>query len=188
MLIIVTVGRLFVRVTADSHYTQALGLVNCETYPETRWFSPSGVSMEPNGDLNGGFTAGYGDIAWMTDWISALTNRTDFDTQAANIVKQLTKFRLLENCYFANTNSTSGLSHNRCLRIESVISSRHDTYPRRISYGPGRGHGALVRKDPVAIRLAQMRIQHGDVFTFTLNGEVNARNPHFPGLRIFACG
>lgn len=153
---------------------EAIGLTNTTVEPQARWFSPHGISMEPNGDLNGGFTAGYGDVNLMVDWLADVTGDAQVEAQAKRIRAALSMFRSVDSCYDAVGGPY------RCLRLESVVSSRHAVMPSRVSYGPGLATAALTRKDPLAIRLAQLRLAHGDAFSQELSLKAQQCSPHFP--------
>lgn len=160
---------------------QAIGLLPTDIYPDTPWISTMGISMEPNGRLNGGFSAGYGDMAWMTDRLAAVVDQvsgSDVVAKSVNFTDALSKLRYPDNCYDFSGNGTRILY--RCLRLESAITWRHNKNPGQVSFGGGGGFfGALQAKNPVAIRLVQLRMEMGDVYSLHLDGEEDAASPHF---------
>lgn len=146
---------------------QAVGLAPSPLYPQTPWISNLGISMEPNGRLNGGYSAGYGDLAWQTDRLAELLAAAaqDVASRAVNITRALAYLRYPDNCQDLQNATTSSrgeasqLITYRCLRLESAITWRHNKNPGVVSYGGGGGfYGALVAKDPVARRLVQLRL------------------------------
>lgn len=171
-----------------------MGLAPSPLYPQTPWISPQGISMEPNGRLNGGFSAGYGDLAWQTDRLAEVLAKAapEIGERATNVTSALAYLRYPDNCQDLAA-APSGAAHfpggdvplvtYRCMRLESAITWRHNKNPGVVSYGGGAGfYGALVAKNPAAVRLAQLRMEHGDVFSLRVDTDSDASSPHFPVL------
>ena len=88
------------------------------------WFSTEGISMEPNTNVNGGYSHGYGDEEWALGWLAALTADEDILTVARKHVRNFGRFRTADNCQMNRTGS--GLVNARCMRVESTITWRHE--------------------------------------------------------------
>ena len=63
------------------------------------WFSRQGISMEPNTDVNGGYSHGYGDEEWALGTLAMLFhNDTDLVREVAERhVTNFAKFRYIDN-------------------------------------------------------------------------------------------
>jgi hypothetical protein len=133
------------------------------------WLSESGISMEPNTNVNGGYSAGYGDEEWALGTLAMLTGDPQVLAMANKHVTNFAKFRYIDNT--RSENFTSGVvSNSRTCRLETVITWRHNKNPGSISYGGGDydSYMAVHAKNPISIRLAQLKIEHGSVFACRL--------------------
>ena len=146
------------------------------------WFSKQGISMEPNTNVNGGYSHGYGDEEWALGWLAALTNDEGILAVARRHVRNFARFRTLDNCQINTT--AAGLVSARCMRLESTITWRHNKNPGTISYGAGDPGAfmALNASEPTSVRLAQLRIAHGRAFALDVASDAATRSPHWPDL------
>ena len=134
------------------------------------WVSPKGISMEPNGNLNGGYSGGYGEISWAVDWLDSLSPLDEeVNNRATRVLNTSSLYR-----YFDNSCSASQCF--RCLRREDVTTYRKNTNPGRISYGDFT-YQALARKDPVAIRQWEIYQALGAPYTILKDANTSV---HFP--------
>ena len=106
------------------------------------WFSKHGISMEPNTNVNGGYSHGYvsqtqcyirfavadlidncdvhqGDEEWALGWLAQLLNDDEITEVAARHVRNFGRFRQEDNCMINRT--SLGAVSARCMRLESAI-------------------------------------------------------------------
>ena len=83
------------------------------------WFSKQGISMEPNTNVNGGYSHGYGDEEWALGWLAALTADDEILAVARQHVRNFARFRTMDNCQINTT--AAGFVAARCMRLESAI-------------------------------------------------------------------
>jgi hypothetical protein len=143
------------------------------------WFSTNGLSMEPQTNVNGGYSHGYGDEEWALGWLAALIDDDAILKVARKHVANFGRFRYGDNCRF---NQTGDVVVARCMRLESVITWRHNKNPGTISYGGGDpgAYMALHASEPTSVRLAQLRLEHGAVFSYDLASDEATTSPHWP--------
>jgi hypothetical protein len=148
------------------------------------WFSKQGISMEPNTNVNGGYSHGYGDEEWALGWLASLSADEDVLSVARRHVRNFGRFRVADNCQFNSTDGGGDFVSARCMRLESVITWRHNKNPGTISYGAGdpQSYMALNASEPTSIRLAQMRISHARAFALDASSDAATRSPHWPDL------
>ena len=132
--------------------------------------------------MNGGYSHGYGDEEWALGWLAALTADEEILNVARRHVQNFGKFRTADNCVINSTDA--GPVSARCMRLESVITWRHNKNPGSISYGSGDpgAYMALYANEPTSIRLAQLRIAHGQAFALDVASDAATRSPHWPDL------
>ena len=144
------------------------------------WFSSQGISMEPNTDVNGGYSHGYGDEEWALGTLAMLLNDTKVLQVANTHVTNFAKFRSVDNTRSVDFNSGAASVSLTC-RVESVVTWRHNKNPGSITYGGGDfgAYMTLVAKNPVSIRLAQLKIAHGAVYKYDIAAPAAAESPHW---------
>ena len=146
------------------------------------WFSDRGISMEPNTNVNGGFSAGYGDEEWALGTLAMLTGDPKIVAMATAHVSSFAKFRHVDNARLVNLSTGVVEATARTCRVESVITWRHNKNPGTITYGGGDfgSHMAVVQRHPISIRLAQLKREHGWFFTYDLASPEATASPHWP--------
>ena len=144
------------------------------------WFSRSGISMEPNTNVNGGFSAGYGDEEWALGWLASLTGDEEVLAVARKHVQNFGRFRFPDTCRY--NESSPAAVESTCMRLESAITWRHNKNPGTVSYGGGDAGAfmALNASEPTSIRLAQLWMQHAQAFTLELATDRATSSPHWP--------
>lgn len=116
-----------------------------------RWLSRKGLSLEPNGSLNGGFCGNYGPA--VIEPLFRLAERTGdpkLRTRALQAMHVLAHFQYP---------SLSRESHP-CIRLEGVVTWRNNKNPGKVYYG-GNPYAAVVLKDPLSLRQIQLAAAHG---------------------------
>lgn len=65
-----------------------------------------------------------------------------------------------------------------------ALTQRHNKNPGTISYGGGDPGAfvALTVQEPTSIRLAQLRLQHAQVYALDVKSDEATRSPHWPDL------
>eukprot|EP01043_Picozoa_sp_COSAG02_P010948 COSAG02_NODE_396_length_23126_cov_282.150258_21_plen_111_part_00 len=68
--------------------------------------------------------------------------------------------------------------------LSCVLTQRHNKNPGTISYGGGDPGAfiALTVQEPTSIRLAQLRLQHAQVYALDVKSDEATRSPHWPDL------
>jgi hypothetical protein len=115
------------------------------------WFSKEGISMEPNTNVNGGYSHGYvrlirrgpstvrlnpvfrfdhvhvtttcaqGDEEWALGWLAKLVDDDDVTELARLHVQNFGRFRYEDNCQTNVSAADASMVTSRCMRLESVI-------------------------------------------------------------------
>ena len=98
------------------------------------WFSKEGISMEPNTNVNGGYSHGYGDEEWALGWLAALTADEEVVAVARRHVRNFAR-----SVGTHPSSPGSVLTHGQCsapLQIPDRGQLRHQHYHRRSGERP----------------------------------------------------
>ena len=131
-------------------------------------------------NVNGGYSAGYGDEEWALGWLASLTGDEEVLAVARKHVQNFGRFRFPDTCRY-NESSLAAVE-STCMRLESAITWRHNKNPGTVSYGGGDAGAfmALNASEPTSIRLAQLWMEHAQAFTLELATDRATSSPHWP--------
>lgn len=137
------------RAKALEYVYAAVGLAECPL--GGFWVTRKGLCLEPWGTLGGGYCGNYGlGAVPLVSRLAELTGDEKVRRRATEVVHTAAPF------YFPSVDAEGYF----CMRKEEIVSTRNTKWPCRVDYG-GDEWVAAVCGDPVALRAAQLMLDHG---------------------------
>ncbi len=139
---------------------QALGLTYNTVYDGSRWFSLKGMALEGHGIINGGYCGNYSasPMRFMGNFASVI-NDPQIDVHISKYVEAFSMYCFPQN----DDNGYAGLAN------EMVVNYRPNRYPGNQfpteNYIPGLYYAAAVLGDQSALRMLNLYVNNGRVFT-----------------------